>query len=499
MPPPCRRQAPADSHLGAEGFDWKPRTLAGRSIMDGEINVEGFDQFLDLEGELSLASLLEPIPSTEPWAGGGGRGGGPRPEAASARTVHIPLLNLALIGERQNSSRGSVEDFPDWRPSTSASVDVSADGGEGGLGGSSFVLAPYEAGRAGVLGTSRRSSFSESLVGTLNGGGESSWPANDSQLSLIAALRPDVIASHQSVWGHMSEGERVDAARYYARLSGLYTERLGMVRGWTRLRARIASAAALRTPSEPPLPPSFVAGLREAVEGARCSSSEAPRSWAHDALGEALPDPRPATTGAIRCGKGGVSVADPRAALRAASAAVSLPNYSSDFSARVPARSPSGAAAAAPHGGAAAAAEALPSSLTPKRCLGPPSCPTPRSARFDSPSIASLASSGYVAVPSPVSARGSEPATALLPPQAGLRLGLPSGAPGWVARLGPPSPPRARLHSGLPASRRAGEASWGRLSGGGASAWSSIEGGSALRLAPHSKPASARGGWHTCR
>ena len=61
---------------------------------------------------------------------------------------------------------------------------------------------------------------------------------------------------------------RADAVRYYARLSGLYTERLGMVREWTRHGGR---KTALAVPHRLDPTPFFLEGLRRTLERMRSS------------------------------------------------------------------------------------------------------------------------------------------------------------------------------------------------------------------------------------
>ena len=518
-----RRQAPRDSHLNAKGFDWKPRTLSGYPIAgDAEgVEAERRSHVLALEAELSRGpDPLHSSCSMPEWNDGSGCRGGP-PDEAGTRP-HIPRLNLARVrgappdtrSVTSTSGRGmprsySADGFPN-RPSSAAApswdrAETSGPAGDGGFGGPGGGFAPALPGPPGSSGSAAAGLWGLAPSEPLYGTDESAWV--DGRSSPHAALRPDVIASHQSAWGHMSEDERADAARYYARLSGLYTERLGMVRGWTRRGARIAALVTSHPSSvDVTASTSFAAGLRDAVEGARCSMSER----AHSAPGACPQPPQdPRSAGTFRRCEGA------SAAPRASSAVATWPMSLGEDRACQPARS------AGLHRDLAL--RPLSNTIgTPRQCPRPPSCHTPRSTLFDSPAIASLASAGYIqcatwagpqagSVSGPAAtgtlhtSRSSLPSAHVGPSFVNLQLLDGAGNPGWVARTaaGPPSSPRGRLLSGSPAGRHTADRS---LPSPGvrarqASARAGIDSNGAMRVAAHppAMPKGDRAGWHTTR
>ena len=455
------------------------------------------------------------------WNDGSGCYGWPHDEAGTRPRVghpDVPRLNLARVRDAPPdtgsamSGRGMsyAADGLRGRPSSAAVLswdraDMSGPAGDGGFGGPGGGFAPALPGPPGSSGSAAAGLWGLAPSESLYGADDSAWV--DGRSSPHAALRPDVIASHQSAWGHMSEGERADAARYYARLSGLYTERLGMVRGWTRRGARIAALEA-SYPSSVGVTASttFAAGLRDdtviCMGGARgCSSARA-----HSAPGTCpLPprDLRPAGTFRRREGASSASRVASALTTRPAGAAVLL-------RLSLVVRPVSNTAG------------------TPRPHSRPTSCSTPRSMRFDSPAIASLASAGYIQSGTaadatrdagPLAGTVSGPAaigthalrsslqSARLSPSFQLLDG--AGALGWVARTGPPSSPRGRLLTGSPAGRHAnGEprkplAPTVGVRARQASARAGIDGNGAIRmrvaaLPPAMPPDPGRSaGWHT--
>ena len=200
------------------------------------------------------------------------------------------------------------------------------------------------------------------------------------------------LAARQLAWGRLSEGERADAARYYARLSGLYTERLGMVRGWTR-----HAQAALAMPPPSDLTASFVAGLRGAVRGAAARpladpGGEGPALAPRWSAFSPRPPPPQSARGAAEAGwrvLGATAAPLPSSAVWRGTA--TFFESATQTASQRPASGPHVGLTPRPPTAIRAS-----SARAPATSGRPLSARTPRSALFDAHSLASIASAGYI-------------------------------------------------------------------------------------------------------